>query len=278
MAKNSGVVVETGDGWAIILGPGGEYKKVRTREPLLVGDLYHRQLPYPRYIAAAVIILLLLISGLDFFAVKAYARVSTGVEFGVNRWERIVSVRTTSDQGEEILEGVKIKGQKINSVLPLVVKNAMQKDWFENNNQIEISVQSTNKKSEKIEKDLAKTINKTIRKEFSENKYPKKTHIEQQGSKLTVEHPAAGLKENEKGNKEENSKDNKSAKREQPQNNVNQNIKEENVKKPEQSASPEVKKENTHPSQHQNISIPGRQSSKPDQSRNNKGAKGSPSE
>ena len=77
MSKMNGIVMESGPGWVLVLLENGEYRKFRSRSFLMPGDIYQGRTysPYPRYMAAAAIIMLL---GTWTFNVLAYAQFLQG--------------------------------------------------------------------------------------------------------------------------------------------------------------------------------------------------------
>lgn len=114
MASKKGVVMEIGKGWAIILLPDGEFKKIKTHQYLEVGEQYQEAVhQVVKYIAAAVILLTFLLASIDYYSVKSYAQVSSMVELGVNRWGRVISVKATNDHGQQILKNIKVKNDKL---------------------------------------------------------------------------------------------------------------------------------------------------------------------
>lgn len=119
MLTKKAAVVETGKGWAVILLPGGEYKRIKTNRYLEVGELYrYRNYAGSKYLAAAAIFLTILLGSIDYYTVQAYAEVSS-LELGLNRWGRVVSVQAQNDEGQRIISQVQIKNEPL--------ENAVQK-------------------------------------------------------------------------------------------------------------------------------------------------------
>ncbi|MDD2586460.1 MAG: hypothetical protein PHT79_08140 [Syntrophomonadaceae bacterium] len=166
MARRRGVVMENGHGWAIIMTSDGELKKIKTGEPLLVGDIYEQPVSYNRYVAAAAIFLLLLVGTVDFCAVKAYAKVSNGVELGLNRWDRIVSVQATSAAGEQVVNRLSLKGQKIDTAVQAVVQEAVE---INSNEQVSISLKSIHGKNDKNEEKVLTAISNKLSNQSNES-------------------------------------------------------------------------------------------------------------
>lgn len=147
MAELRGVVLESGTGWAIILLENGEYKKVRTKGILMPGQLYQgkNQPGYAKYAVAAAIFLMIFVGGADFFNVVTYAQVSSGVEIGVNRWNRVVSLSAENYESEMLLEKIS-KGQKLEEALEIVLKKALAKNNSPDLPPITVSIQNANNK------------------------------------------------------------------------------------------------------------------------------------
>ena len=167
MAKRKGIVMETGKGWAIILTENGEYHKIKTNDFMEVGEQYQEKFSLPlSYIAAAVIILALSLTTLDYYSVKAYAQVSSLAELGVNRWGRVVSVQAKNEAGQQILNKVELK----NDTLEVAVEKIYAHDFKdEQDNQLpvyrpEISVTGADKKETKLEEKMLKKINQGLKK------------------------------------------------------------------------------------------------------------------
>lgn len=119
MLTRKSMVVETGKGWAIILLPGGEYKRIKTNRYLEAGELYrYRNYAGGKYLAAAAIFLTILLGSIDYYSVQAYAEVSS-LELGLNRWGRVVSVQAQNVEGQRIISQVQIKNEPL--------ENAVQK-------------------------------------------------------------------------------------------------------------------------------------------------------
>jgi len=125
--SDKAIVLEAGDGWAIILLPGGEYKKIKTRRRLQVGEAYvHRNILPVRAMTAAAVILFLVLGTVDFFTVKAYAQFSPGVEIGFNRWDRVITVNTANQEGQELLQGMNLKGRTVEQAINQIADKIMQ--------------------------------------------------------------------------------------------------------------------------------------------------------
>ncbi len=122
MLTRKAVVVETGKGWAIVLLPGGEYKRIKTNQYLEVGELYrYRNYAGGKYLAAAVIFLTILFGSIDYYTVQAYAEISS-LELGINRWGRVISVQARDAQGQRIMSKVKIKNEPLENAVQKITR------------------------------------------------------------------------------------------------------------------------------------------------------------
>lgn len=117
-----GIVVESGEGWAILMLKNGDFKKIKTGRRLYEGEVYtFSMIPAYKSLATAAVLILMLTFSLNFFPVAAYASFSSGVELGVNRWGQIVYMKITSTEGEQLVEGLDLWGYNIEKVLPEIL-------------------------------------------------------------------------------------------------------------------------------------------------------------
>ena len=170
MTEIRGIVMESGRGWAIILLSNGEYRKVRTLKLVMPGDIYqgriYRNHGWPAVAAAAVLIML--VSIFDFFNVVAYAQVSSGIEVGVNRWNRVVSVSAVNSAGEAILPEINVKGQKLEQALETLIEQALEQESGSVEADIIVIVKKPDDKS--VPPGIAKKLEQIIAQEGS-NEY-----------------------------------------------------------------------------------------------------------
>lgn len=118
MAHIKGVVLSSETGRVVILTPEGEYRSIKTDQPLDVGELYDMtSRPWWRYALAAAVILAITLGTMDYYTVKAYAQVSDAVELGINRWGRVVTSRSLSEEGEQILQNNDLKNMKMEAAV-----------------------------------------------------------------------------------------------------------------------------------------------------------------
>ena len=148
MSKMNGIVMESGPGWVLVLLENGEYRKFRSRSFLMPGDVYQGRTysPYPRYMAVAAAIIIMLLGTLDFFNVLAYARVSSGVEMGINLWNRVISVSAINTEGESILRTIEPKGQDLEKALEMVLEESFKQVDDSSPKEIMVSIQKSDKK------------------------------------------------------------------------------------------------------------------------------------
>lgn len=145
MSKQAGIVLESGRGWAIIMRPDGAYQKIKTNQPLYPGQYYYqRQLPALPYGVAAAVLLFILVGAIDFFNVVAYASISSGIELGVNRWDRVVTVKTESEAAAQVVSQVDINGRPAQEAVAAVVSEIIAKDSMPENGTgtLQVSVHS----------------------------------------------------------------------------------------------------------------------------------------
>jgi hypothetical protein len=173
MKTKKGIVVEADKNKAIILLPGGEYRKVRTGGKYLEeGDLYEsNSTPVVRYAVAAVLLLAIIVGGIDYHSVKAYASLGADLELGINRWGRVVSVQAKSMEGQQILDNVQVKNDKLEVAVEKITRQAMK---VENSNPQEIrqnlKTKVNDKENQKLEENMIKDVNKGLDKAISNEK------------------------------------------------------------------------------------------------------------
>ncbi|MBP1762096.1 MAG: hypothetical protein H6Q64_1638 [Firmicutes bacterium] len=173
MKTKKGIVVEADKNKAVILLPGGEYRKVRTGGNYLEeGDLYeYNSTPVVRYAVAAVLLLAIIVGGIDYNSVKAYASLGTDLELGINRWGRVVSVQAKSIEGQQILDNVQVKNDKLEIAVEKITRQAMKE---ENKNPQEIrqnlKTKVNAKDNQKLEENIKKNVNKGLDKAIPNEK------------------------------------------------------------------------------------------------------------
>ncbi len=148
MSEIRGIVLESGKGWAVILLRNGEYRRVRTLHALMPGEIYHGKPPlnYGKLTAAAAVFLMIFVGVVDFFNVVAYAEVSSGLEMGVNRWNRVVTVSAVNSEGEMLMDELNIKGQNLEAALETILEKALVEENSSDSPQITVSIKNANDK------------------------------------------------------------------------------------------------------------------------------------
>lgn len=129
MSKEQGIVIKSGRGWALIMRSDGAYQRIKTSKPLYPGQIYHAgPLPLFRYSMAAAVLLFFLVGAADFFNVVAYASISPGIELGLNRWERVVAVKTDGEDAAGIVARVDTTGRPAEAVVEDLISEVLEQD------------------------------------------------------------------------------------------------------------------------------------------------------
>lgn len=127
MSRADGIVIESGRGWALIMSRDGRYRKIKTNQALYPGEYYHAlHRPALRYGIAAAVLLLLLAGTADFFNVVAYASVSPGIDLGINRWDRVVAVKTDSDEAAQMAAQLDVSGKTSSEAVATLVSQIIE--------------------------------------------------------------------------------------------------------------------------------------------------------
>ncbi|MGI5912988.1 MAG: anti-sigma factor domain-containing protein [Syntrophomonadaceae bacterium] len=210
MAGKKGVILEVGDGWAIVLLPGGDFRKIRSKDHLEVGQLYHyennRRL---KYLSLAAILLLMVIASFDFFTVRAWAHLSPGIDLGLNRWDRVVAVEAK----QNTLPDSSLKGKRFNHVIEAIVQEqVIESGTVEvEQNHFSVSLSIKNDDDEKKEK-LFTLIESCLRDSVAKSK-DKSDHLKviRKGNELRLVDKTAdsgkSSKPNDKGASKKEDKD-----------------------------------------------------------------------
>jgi len=164
MSDIRGVVLESGEGWATVLLENGEYKAIKTHRLLEPGEKYiqKKNIYYRRYAAAAAIFLLMFISVVDFFNVVAYAQVSSGLEMGINRWDRVVSVSTEDSSDEGVVDNMKLKGQKLEDALEMVLEQSLSGTDNDVIPEISVSLRAEGDNGEPVKAAIIKKVTRAM--------------------------------------------------------------------------------------------------------------------
>lgn len=119
MARKNGLVLETHQDWAIVLFPGGHYRKVKNPGELIPGEVYRETTITVRHLAAAALLVLFFAAVVvDFFTVQVYASVGD-VELGLNRWQRVVTV---NNQAAGLSAATDLRGKTVEDALVVVLE------------------------------------------------------------------------------------------------------------------------------------------------------------
>lgn len=157
-----GIVVEQGENEITVLFDNGSYKKIKTNRPLYVGEIYESDIRYSsRLIATAAIFILCIIVGIDFFTVTAQAELSSGINLGINRWNKVVTVETENEEAQKVITGLAIKGSNYDKVIPKIIEKSIVENKSEIQPVLRIEVKAKNKA---VETDLQKQFVKSLQK------------------------------------------------------------------------------------------------------------------
>lgn len=134
MSEEKGIVIKSGRGWALIMRSDGAYQRIKTSQPMYPGQIYRsKPLPLFRYGIAAAVLLFFLVGVVDFFNVVAYASISPGIELGLNRWERVVAVKTDGEDAAGIAARVNTTGRPAEEVVQDLVSEVLEQDLLPEN-------------------------------------------------------------------------------------------------------------------------------------------------
>ncbi|MCR4400812.1 MAG: anti-sigma factor domain-containing protein [Syntrophomonadaceae bacterium] len=130
MAVIRGIVVQADGREAVVLTRSGEFKRIRTRRPVLPGAEIEERVWTADLLSAtaAVLVLFMLTWGIiDFFTVCAYASVEAmpGVELGINRWQVVVTATALNDEGAQLLANLSLRGRGAGTAVRTVIQEAV---------------------------------------------------------------------------------------------------------------------------------------------------------
>ena len=164
MARIKGIVMENNNSQVVILTPQGEFQRIKINKPIEVGEFYYGPSISPwKYILVAVVILALTMGTIDFFTVRAYAQVSSSLELGVNRWDRVVTARALDHKGEEILQQSNFTGKKVDKVVEVIVDKTLEDESLEIENpeqNLPLSATVKDIKNEAYKQNVVQDMNK----------------------------------------------------------------------------------------------------------------------
>lgn len=191
MAKVQGLVLEAGDGWAIVLLPGGDYKRIKTREPLQVGQLYRfTNTTAFKYASVAAVFIIITIVSLDFFSVTARANVSPGINLGLNRWNRVISVDTSNTASEMDIKNLSLPGKSLDQAINLIVterKNEIRPgSEAPENTEISVSLAIKSEKDKQRKEKLLTIIDTSLKQSTKSQGKSSTTKVIRKDNKLIV--------------------------------------------------------------------------------------------
>ncbi len=172
MLSKKGIVMDKGKDWAIILMPDGGYKKIKTNAYLEIGELYQEKANLPiKYVAAAVILLAVVLSTLDYFSVQAYAEVANFAELGINRWGRVISVHTKNNDGQRILNSLDLKNDKLELAVEKIWTQSLKDEARSKTIHIpKLSVVTANKAKPELEEKILDKMDRGLQKAIKNQK------------------------------------------------------------------------------------------------------------
>lgn len=198
MARAKGLVLETGEEGAIVLLSNGEYKRVRNSKKLHVGEIYYDKVASSyKYVAVAAIFLLMLLGTIDFFSVLAYARLSSGIELGVNRWDRIVDAKAIDSGGEQLLQGTKLQGRDLDNAIKMLLERSLetgQADKKASDGDFTVSVAVKGKADKKLQERLLLKINNVVQTTLNKRAHKGQFELLKQDDSLRIK-PVNKVKE-----------------------------------------------------------------------------------
>ena len=167
MARIKGLVMEYNDRQAIIMTPQGGFERIKTKKPLAVGEYYYGNSAamQKRYAMIAVLVLALTLGTWDYFAVKTYAQVSSSLELGVNRWNRVVTVCPLDAKGENILQQSNFTGQKVEDAVELIADKSLNDGSLEPESppaNFPLSAQPKDERDVKLKQNVEQEMNKGL--------------------------------------------------------------------------------------------------------------------
>ena len=150
-----GIVFEIHQSRATILKADGEFLSVPASEEWKPGDIVLLKEPRLKkfmssykLLATAAVFVLVVLAG--FFGSNLYFTktalisldVNPSIEIGINRFGRIISVDAKNDEGEAILESLKIKNQDYADAIPDLLEQEELASYFEQESYVYLTVQA----------------------------------------------------------------------------------------------------------------------------------------
>ncbi|MEN6327364.1 MAG: anti-sigma factor domain-containing protein [Syntrophomonas sp.] len=186
MTKVKGIVLETSNNRATILTDQGEFKKVKISQPVQTGEIWQESpMLVWKYACAAAVLLMLIAGGLDFFSVTAYAQVSSGVELGLNRWDRVISVKALNSNSKQLIGSLNLKGKKVEEAVGELAKSNLGNS---DKKKPMITVVTKKPNSEKVKQRIKEKVNTKV-KGVIDKKQPAQNEVK---SKLNKSNGSSG--------------------------------------------------------------------------------------
>lgn len=162
----TGIVLEIENGKARVLKNNGEFLEVKAQMDWKKGDvIVLKQRSFSMkgiYMAAACIVFLIA-------AVRGYAMVSIqdsiisldinpSIEIQLNRFNRVISFKALNEDGENIIQELDLKNQKLQDALKCILEEEGLEGYFNNSGNLVFTVFSKNTKKEQALLDEIKNI------------------------------------------------------------------------------------------------------------------------
>ncbi|WP_163192776.1 anti-sigma-I factor RsgI family protein [Clostridium thermarum] len=137
--KKSGIVTQIKNRYVCLLAPSGEFVKVKYKGTCpSIGEIYTGELyTAPRLkmpLIAASMAFILFSGGLYSYYMPAYAvtvEINPSVKLHVNMWDRIVKAEPINEDGEKLLNSVKVTNMNIDGGLEAIVTEAKEDKFID---------------------------------------------------------------------------------------------------------------------------------------------------
>jgi hypothetical protein len=160
MTSVKGIVLKASNNRATVLTDQGEFKEVKIHGFIQEGEVWQDSpMLMWKYACAAAVILMLLVGGIDFFSVSASAKISPGIELGLNRWDRVISVKALNNNGKQIIESLDLRGKKVEEAIEELTSKKLEKS---NTKKPVITIVTKKSNNEKAEQRIKEKINSKI--------------------------------------------------------------------------------------------------------------------
>lgn len=154
----TGIVFEIKEGKATILGTNGEFISIPAQQGWRIGDVIpvKEKIPIKKLIAIAACFIFLICSGgigtfLYFDETTLISMdINPSLEFGLNRFERVVSATALNDDGWALVEKVPVRNKSYADALEVILTDTAVKDFISNTDNITMTVYSSNGEKESL--------------------------------------------------------------------------------------------------------------------------------